>query len=150
MAYRPLKSSKSRFLGSWGCTPGICCAHPLLQTRRAMAEGWNSFVLNTLNAHAWRNDNLIIRSKRHHDVVFGVMMTLFLRHVSVGIVVTADVLLGVKPLSEPMLIWHINCSPKNKFQWNFSGSKYDDFHSIKCIWKCRLRNKGHFVSVSLC
>ena len=24
------------------------------------------------------------------------------------------------------------------------------FHSIKCIWKCRLRNGGHFVSVSMC
>ena len=24
------------------------------------------------------------------------------------------------------------------------------FHSRKCIWKCRLRNSGHFVSASMC
>ena len=24
------------------------------------------------------------------------------------------------------------------------------FHSRKCVWKCRLRNGGHFVSASMC
>ena len=35
---------------------------------------------------------------------------------------------------------------------NFSepSAKFIYFHSIKCIWKCRLQNGGHFVSASMC
>ena len=29
-------------------------------------------------------------------------------------------------------------------------SKFKYFHSRKCIWKCRLRNGVHFVSVTMC
>ena len=30
------------------------------------------------------------------------------------------------------------------------GSKWEDFHSRKCIWKCGQQNCGHFVSVPVC
>ena len=59
-------------------------------------------------------------------------------------------LLGVKPLSEPML------TPRNKLQWNFNQNTNEisinigTFYSIKCIWKCRLENGGHFVATSMC
>ena len=29
-------------------------------------------------------------------------------------------------------------------------SKYKTFHSSKCIWKCHLRNGGHFVQGEMC
>ena len=29
-------------------------------------------------------------------------------------------------------------------------SKFKHFHSRKCVWKCRLRNAGHFVSAPMC
>ena len=31
-----------------------------------------------------------------------------------------------------------------------SQSKFIHFHSTRCIWKCHLRNSGHFVSASMC
>ena len=37
--------------------------------------------------------------------------------------------MACKPLPEPMLTY----------------SKYNTFHSCKCMWKCGLRNGGHFV-----
>ena len=50
---------------------------------------------------------------------------------------------NAKPLSEPMLTYcqfdlkeHISMKFYLKFKY---------FHSGKCVWKCRLRNGGHFV-----
>ena len=57
-------------------------------------------------------------------------------------------LLGPKPLSEPMLAcWQLD------ILWEHISVKfeleYNHFHLRKCIWKCRRRNCGHFVVVSL-
>ena len=52
-------------------------------------------------------------------------------------------LFGAKPLPEPMLV---NCplDPWEQTSVKFE-SKYKTFHSRKYIWKCRVRNIGHFV-----
>ena len=42
----------------------------------------------------------------------------------------------------------VNLTLKNKLQWYINQHSYP--HSRKCIWKCRLRNVGHFVSTSMC
>ena len=34
--------------------------------------------------------------------------------------------------------------------FNEIKAKFIYFHVKKCIWKCRLRNSGHFVSASMC
>ena len=47
-------------------------------------------------------------------------------------------LLGAKPLPEPMLTY-CQLDPLEQTSVNFK-SKYEVFHSWKCIWKCRLRN----------
>ena len=49
-------------------------------------------------------------------------------------------LLDFKPSSEPI----VSSTFRNKFQW------YNNIHSRKLIWKCRLYNGGHFVSVFMC
>ena len=43
----------------------------------------------------------------------------------------------------------VNRTLRNNIQWNFE-SKYQDFHSRKCIWKCYLQNISHFVYVTTC
>ena len=48
-------------------------------------------------------------------------------------------LLGPKSLSEPMLTY-CQLQPSVKFE-----SKYERFHSQKCILICRLQNGGHIV-----
>ena len=51
---------------------------------------------------------------------------------------------GTKPLSQPMLPnWKLNTNEhfSVKFYW-----KFESFHSRKYTWKCRLRNRCHFVS----
>ena len=57
-------------------------------------------------------------------------------------------LFGAKPLSEPMLEY----CPLDRWEQNSVEfwSKFKHFHSAKCIWICRLRNGGHFVSASMC
>ena len=53
-----------------------------------------------------------------------------------------------RPLSEPILDI-VNWSFRNTFQWHLKP-KFKHFRSRKCIWKCRLKNGGQFVSASLC
>ena len=51
--------------------------------------------------------------------------------------------LGAKPLPEPMLTY---CQLVHWEQISVKfESKWIYFHSIKCFWKCRLRNGGYFV-----
>ena len=56
---------------------------------------------------------------------------------------------GAKPLSEPMLVYHIvNWSLRNKLQWNFNQNSYvfiqeNAFEIV--VW-----NGGHFVSTLMC
>ena len=52
-------------------------------------------------------------------------------------------LIGAKPLSKPMLAY-CQLDPKEQTSVKFQ-SKFNHFHSRKCVWKCRLRNGGHFV-----
>ena len=52
-------------------------------------------------------------------------------------------LIGAKPLPEAMLSC-CQLDPSEQTSAKFE-SKYKDFHSWKCIRKCRLRNGGHFV-----
>ena len=52
-------------------------------------------------------------------------------------------LFGAKPLSKPMLDY-CQLGPKEQTSVKFY-SKYQTFHSRKCIWKYRLRNGGRFV-----
>ena len=52
-------------------------------------------------------------------------------------------LFGAKPLSKPMLVY-CQLDPREQSSVKFK-SKYKNFHSRKCIWKCRLRDGGHFV-----
>ena len=56
-------------------------------------------------------------------------------------------LFSAKPLSEPM---HSYCQldTKEHISVNFY-SRFKSFHSVKCTWKCRLRNGGHFISASM-
>ena len=57
-------------------------------------------------------------------------------------------LLGAKPLSEPMLPYYqLDAMVDVSTEFYL---KIDSFHSIKCIWKWRLPNSGHFVSSSMC
>ena len=52
-------------------------------------------------------------------------------------------LFGAKPLPEPMLPY---CRLDTREQTSMKfESKYKSFHSWNCMWKCRLRNGGHFV-----
>ena len=59
--------------------------------------------------------------------------------------------------------WNIvNLTIRNKFQWNVNRNSNIFIHENhrpphlswrsvrKCIWKCRLRNGGHFISASMC
>ena len=46
-------------------------------------------------------------------------------------------------LAEPMLAF-CHLKPQEQTSVKFK-SKYYTFHSWKCIWKCHLRNDGHFV-----
>ena len=57
-------------------------------------------------------------------------------------------LCGAKPLSEPMLD-NYELDPYEQTSVK-SLSKFYHFRSRKCVWKCRLRNGGHFVSASMC
>ena len=62
--------------------------------------------------------------------------------------IMACLLFGVKPLSEPMLEYcqsHRLEQTSVNFYWQFRH-----FHPRTCIWKCRLKNGGHFFSASLC
>ena len=52
-------------------------------------------------------------------------------------------LLGAKPLSKPML-GYCQLDTKEQSSVKFK-SKYETFHSQKCIRKYRLQNGGHFV-----
>ena len=49
-------------------------------------------------------------------------------------------LFGVKPLCWVNVNWNL----KNRLWRNFN-TKFERFHLWKCVWKCRLRNGGHFV-----
>ena len=52
-------------------------------------------------------------------------------------------LFGGKPLPKPMLAY---CQLDSQEQISERyESEFYHFHSRKCIWKCRLRNGGHFV-----
>ena len=52
-------------------------------------------------------------------------------------------LFGAKPIPEPMLTF---CQLDPWEQTSVKcESKYKSFHSWDCIWKCRLRNGGHFA-----
>ena len=42
----------------------------------------------------------------------------------------------------------VNWIIRNKFQWNLNR-KFIHFHPRKRIWKCRLKNGGHFVLASI-
>ena len=54
-------------------------------------------------------------------------------------------LFGAKLLPEPILTY-CQLDPKEKEQTSVKfKSKYKKFNPRKCIWKCRLRNGGHFV-----
>ena len=56
-------------------------------------------------------------------------------------------LAGAHPLSKPMLPYsqlHTKKQTSVKYK-----SKLIHFHSRKCIWKCRLENVGHFVSLNV-
>ena len=57
-------------------------------------------------------------------------------------------LVDAKPLCEPMLeyCW---LYPYEQALMKYY-SKFIHFHSRKCMWKCRVRNGGHFVSASMC
>ena len=52
-------------------------------------------------------------------------------------------LFGAKSTPEPMLAY-CKLDLEEQTSMNFE-SKYKTFYSWKCIWKCRLRNGGHFV-----
>ena len=52
-------------------------------------------------------------------------------------------LFSTKPLPEPMLAFCL-LDPYEQTSVKFE-SKYKNFLSWKCIWKCRLQNGGHFV-----
>ena len=55
---------------------------------------------------------------------------------------------GAKPLSEPMLTYsQLGHKEHNSVKYQ---SKFEHFHSRKCIWKCRLENGGHLVPASMC
>ena len=41
----------------------------------------------------------------------------------------------------------VNSDLRNKLKYQV---KFIPFYSIKCIWKCCLRNRGNFVSASVC
>ena len=58
---------------------------------------------------------------------------------------------GLSPGRHQAILW-TNAGILNPYEQNSvkSLSKFINFHSRKCIWKCRLRNGGHFVSASLC
>ena len=48
-----------------------------------------------------------------------------------------------KPLPKPMAPhWQLHL--RNKLQWKSNRNKIT-FHSSNCVWKCRLRNGGHFI-----
>ena len=51
-------------------------------------------------------------------------------------------------LSKPVLVYcQLDCKEQTSVKFS---SKYQIFHSRKCIWKCRLQNTAHFVSDSTC
>ena len=52
-------------------------------------------------------------------------------------------LFDVEPLSKPML-GYCQLDPSEHTYVTF-WSKFETFYSSKCIWKCCLRNGGHFV-----
>ena len=54
---------------------------------------------------------------------------------------------GTKPLHELTLACYW-WDPTEQMSVK-SESKYIDLHTIKLIWKCRLHNRGHFVSASV-
>ena len=53
-------------------------------------------------------------------------------------------LFGAKQSSES-LVTYCQVDPKEQNSVKYQ-SKLEDFQSRKCVWKCRLRNGGHFVS----
>ena len=57
-------------------------------------------------------------------------------------------LVGAKSLSEPTLDY-CELEPSEQTSAKFL-SIFKHFPSIKCIWKCRLQNRGHFVSAAMC
>ena len=60
---------------------------------------------------------------------------------------------GLSPDRHQASIWTnaaiLSITPKEHISVKFY-LKFKSFHSWKCIWKCRLRNGGHFVSASMC
>ena len=52
-----------------------------------------------------------------------------------------------KPLSEPML-YYCQLDPGEQISVKLY-SKFEHFHSRKCVWKCHLKNVGRFVSASI-
>ena len=57
-------------------------------------------------------------------------------------------LVSAEPPSKPKLeYWQLDSWGQTSVK---SLSKFKHFHSWKYIWKCRLINRGHFVSASMC
>ena len=55
-------------------------------------------------------------------------------------------LFGAKPLPKPMFTF---CQMVSRTFLMTFPSKFESFHAIKSIWKCRLQNVGHFVLSSM-
>ena len=60
-------------------------------------------------------------------------------------------LFGAKPSPVPELTYcHWSSLEQTLVNYFFFFAKYECILSIKCTWKCRLQNGGHFVMVSMC
>ena len=70
------------------------------------------------------------------------------RHISVSTLfeLLSSCLFGAKP--SPKQYWSIvNLPHKNRLHWML---KQNFIFSIKCLWKCRPQNVGHFVQPLMC
>ena len=74
-------------------------------------------------------------------------------HICVGKLTNIDSDNGLSPERRQAIIWtNAGILLFGPLGTNFSEFLIGihTFHSRKCLWKCRLRNGGHFVSTSMC
>ena len=74
-------------------------------------------------------------------------------HICVGNLTIIGSNIGLSPGRHQAIIWtNAGIFSIWLLGTNFSeiSIKIETFHSMKCIWKCRLENGGHFVLASMC
>ena len=132
----------------------ICSETPPLWCESLILVHWGRVTHKCLSkVNIIGLDNGLSLERRQTNV--GILLTHWDRvtHICVVNLTTIGSDNGLSPGRRQAIIWTnagINSNLRNKFQWNLNLYSHIFIQEIKCIWKCRLENVGHFVSASAC